>query len=540
MSNKMLFTYNGKDKVPKDATSITFSSSVTEISDYAFKDCHSLTSIIIPDAISQIGNYAFYDCINLEFVSLPLSLRDIGNAAFDGCSSLTCVVIPPLVSKIRYRAFYRCVSLNSVFLPLGSVRDVRNNAFSDCHSLTLVCIPSSVRNVLYSAFDNTDTLKLATAATATANVGDAESWLQVRFDHLPLHQLCYYFYYHQFDYYKNMTRLNSNTNLRQHQDPHESNGNEEQTSASKSKSTPSSESNNNMNTEGEPPTSSMSNIKHQILNMIHENPSTIQTKDKLGLTPFHILSSYPCTCSKSTPTSINFETNHHSDENNDKTHYNNMNHTDYDDVIMLSSTVFNRKIYIDIYEVMNKMIELCPEVTTIKTGRHDNDNDDDTNNTTSGDNVVMERMTPLATHLKCCHICKTIINGKGKPSCMTSTILSSLSSRNNNDNAVSYFQLPISLSIKLGMKWNYIRHIINMNPNVPLERGLTKLMKNNNNNHDVVINDDDNGNYRYLHQCQYEYDESSDCDLYPFMQAAVQGDLESAYHLAFYRIDLFQ
>ena len=35
----------------------------TEIGDWAFSDCSSLTSVVIPESIKRIGSFAFSECI---------------------------------------------------------------------------------------------------------------------------------------------------------------------------------------------------------------------------------------------------------------------------------------------------------------------------------------------------------------------------------------------------------------------------------------------------------------------------------------------
>ena len=63
--------------------------SVTNIGDYAFDKCDSLTSITILDSVTSIGKEAFYYCENLDSVTIPDSVTGIGYRAFLGCKSLT-------------------------------------------------------------------------------------------------------------------------------------------------------------------------------------------------------------------------------------------------------------------------------------------------------------------------------------------------------------------------------------------------------------------------------------------------------------------
>ena len=472
------FVYNGQDKVPKDVTSVIFDPSVTEINPYSFKDCQSLTSLTLPQSVTAIGDYAFYDCTNLQYIVFPNTLKDIGNAAFDGCTSLTCVVLPESISKIRYRAFYRCTSLIAVFLPQSSVKSVRNNSFSDCTNLVLVCIPKSVRKVLYSAFDNCESLKKGETKTevqsgfnqqgeegedSADDVGeedlDLESWLQVRFDKLPIHELCYF-------YAAVRASVNVNNCNRD---------NKRDTATFTSQQLPSSV------------------FGTKVQSLIRDNPDMLQATDALGMNPLHILACY-CT-NKST---------------------NDFNNSD------LYGESFSSDF---IPQIMNEMIDACPILTEQKN---------------------RNGMTPLDLYIKCC-FCRFAPPPLSEEEENTKTDLiaskmseinmntdANLNTTKNRTNYQSENCLPLCLLIKMGMGWKDIQRIIQICPNAALERGLatpmtrvTTLQQ-----HDCdetssnVIND------------EFSERKNADSDLYPFMQAAVNGDLELAYNLAKLRIDL--
>ena len=52
---------------------------VTNISDYAFCYCSSLTSVEIGDSVTSIGDRAFYNCSSLTSVEIGDSVTSIGN-----------------------------------------------------------------------------------------------------------------------------------------------------------------------------------------------------------------------------------------------------------------------------------------------------------------------------------------------------------------------------------------------------------------------------------------------------------------------------
>jgi len=63
---------------------------VTEVANYAFAACTSLTEITIPASITSIGDRAFVDCSNLTAIIIPANITSIGSSAFcDWTSSQT-------------------------------------------------------------------------------------------------------------------------------------------------------------------------------------------------------------------------------------------------------------------------------------------------------------------------------------------------------------------------------------------------------------------------------------------------------------------
>ncbi|MBQ5893423.1 MAG: leucine-rich repeat protein, partial [Clostridia bacterium] len=70
-------------------TSIDFGDAkITNIDNFAFRFCESLTSIVIPEGVTNIGRFAFYYCDGLTDVTLPASLEHIGRFAFLGADNV--------------------------------------------------------------------------------------------------------------------------------------------------------------------------------------------------------------------------------------------------------------------------------------------------------------------------------------------------------------------------------------------------------------------------------------------------------------------
>ena len=104
----------------EEFTKAVLEDGVTNIGDYAFRQCFMMEEIEIADSVETIGNYAFYDCGGLKTVDLPENLSSIGERGFYNCNQLKEISMPVQVTQIGKNAFYRCSKLTDVYY--GGVR----------------------------------------------------------------------------------------------------------------------------------------------------------------------------------------------------------------------------------------------------------------------------------------------------------------------------------------------------------------------------------------------------------------------------------
>ncbi|MBR2876417.1 MAG: leucine-rich repeat domain-containing protein, partial [Clostridia bacterium] len=188
-------------------TDLIIPENVTEIKDYAFRNCSSLTSITIPDSVTSIGDSAFEYCTSLTSVhitslaswcnidfdyyanplyyaenlylngelvtelTIPENITEIKRYAFWGCTSLTSITIPDSVTSIGDGAFYDCTSLTSITIP-DSITSISPGAFARCESLTSVTIPDSVTSIGGQAFSYCESLTTITIPDSVTSIGD--------------------------------------------------------------------------------------------------------------------------------------------------------------------------------------------------------------------------------------------------------------------------------------------------------------------------------------------------------------------------------
>ena len=146
----------------------------TEIGDFAFAFCKTLSSVTLGPGVIKIGNNSFDDLESLSNVTLSNGLQSIGQFAFFGCQSITELVIPETVNEIGSYAFLNCSSLKSLYISNG-VKMIGRHAINGCTNLETLYIPKSV-TALEKQSDKPMALLTVLCAHKTAPDGWDEEW----------------------------------------------------------------------------------------------------------------------------------------------------------------------------------------------------------------------------------------------------------------------------------------------------------------------------------------------------------------------------
>ena len=165
------FAFYGCDSL----SSMTIGNSVTSIGDYAFYECKELTNLTIPDSVTNIGSSVFYSCSGLQSVIIGNNVTNIGGGAFVLCSELTSIIIPNSVTNIGDSTFKYCYRLTSVTIGNG-ITTIPTYTFYECRELEDITIPDSVISINDYAFGNCKHLMRVTISDDTTNIGNGAFW----------------------------------------------------------------------------------------------------------------------------------------------------------------------------------------------------------------------------------------------------------------------------------------------------------------------------------------------------------------------------
>ena len=150
-------------------TDLVIPDTVTEIKDFAFYNCSSLSSITIPSSVTSIRECAFTSC-PIEYASIPTlaisyipksNLKEvvitsgdsIGDWAFAHCDSLTSVTISNSVASIGLAAFVFCDSLTSITFEDTTTWFVTSSSMASIPEDILIDVSNPATNVQYFSID---------------------------------------------------------------------------------------------------------------------------------------------------------------------------------------------------------------------------------------------------------------------------------------------------------------------------------------------------------------------------------------------------
>jgi len=152
-------------------TELTIGNNVTAIGSTAFCDCTSLTKVVIGNNVTAIGTAAFANCNLLTNVVIGNSVTSIGESVFFHCSSLTSVTFGNKVTEIGYAAFMYCSSLSSLTFP-NSLQTIGERAFGGCSELKRIDLLNRIKTVGAGAFDSCTSVSNVTIGNNVTSIGN--------------------------------------------------------------------------------------------------------------------------------------------------------------------------------------------------------------------------------------------------------------------------------------------------------------------------------------------------------------------------------
>ena len=110
-----------------------------------------IKDLVIPNSVTNLGQYAFIRCSSLTSVTIPNSVTSIGDYAFSGCTGLTSIIIGSGVATIGEGVFHDCTGLLNVYCYAEQIPTTDSYTFFDTPiSQASLHVPASVL-IVYQA-----------------------------------------------------------------------------------------------------------------------------------------------------------------------------------------------------------------------------------------------------------------------------------------------------------------------------------------------------------------------------------------------------
>ena len=92
--------YSGSVTIPSKVTYDGTTYTVTEITQYAFRNNTQLTAVTIANTVTRIGRLAFYNCSSLATIKIPDSVTYMGGNVFNCADGITRVDLSNQITHI--------------------------------------------------------------------------------------------------------------------------------------------------------------------------------------------------------------------------------------------------------------------------------------------------------------------------------------------------------------------------------------------------------------------------------------------------------